>query len=192
MFHPTNLALTLLLLLFGTTTNAFTAVPLRAGAGSTTTIARLGAATTLEPPTREQVREEIKEEEWTEDDIKRKGPLEYLEDDMEISRDMEDPFHILLMGSTFEKPKITVPYVSGSLEYVLAMPLLEATELSTFAKNEGMSCLGTWTREECLDLGKQLQVRDIVCRVVPFCDGGQRGWQAKDANNGFASSNSQY
>jgi hypothetical protein len=187
MCHPINFALTLLML-FGTTTNAFTPVP----RGARTNTITLSGATTLEPPTREQVGVETEEEEWTEEDIKRKGPLEYLEDDAEISREMEDPFHILLMGSTFEKPKITVSYVSGSLEYVLAMPPLEATELSTFAKTEGMSCLGTWTREECLDLGKQLQVRDIVCRVVPFCDGGQRGWQAKDANNGFASSNSQY
>jgi len=88
----------------------------------------------------------------------------------------------LLMGSTFEKPKITVSYVSGSLEYVLGMPYGEAKELSQFAQDEGMSCLGTWTREECLTLGKQLQVRDIVCRVVPFAEGGQRGWQAKDAS----------
>jgi hypothetical protein len=48
-----------------------------------------------------------------------------------------------------------------------------------------MSCLGTWSREECLSLGKQLQIRDIVCRVVPFCPGGQRGWQANDADSSF-------
>lgn len=142
----------------------------------------------MEPPTRERqdtttTTESI--EEWTDNDIQRNGPLEYLED-LDVSREMEDPFHILLMGSTFEKPKITVSYVSGSLEYVLDMPRMEATELSRFAQNEGMSCLGTWTREECLSYGRQLQVRDIVCRVVPFCDGGQRGWQAKDANNKFA------
>lgn len=143
------------------------------------------SSTTMDPPTKERTYEQTKEDvEWTEDDIRRDGPLEYLED-FEESREMEDPFHILLLGSTFEKPKITVSYVSGSLEYVLDMPLLEATELSKFAMEQGMSCLGTWTREECLKLGKQLQVRDIVCRVVPYCEGGQRGWQAKDANDGF-------
>jgi hypothetical protein len=106
--------------------------------------------------------------------------LEYLMDPSALRGD-EDPFHILLLSSTFEKPKVTVPYVSTALEYVLAMPFVEATELSQFAKDEGMSCLGTWPHEECVSLGKQLQVRDIVCRVVPYCEGGQRGWQAKDA-----------
>merc|ERR1712194_897899 len=103
---------------------------------------------------------------------------------------MEDPFHILLMGSTFEKPKINVPYVAGALEYVLDMPFDEVEELSKFAKENGMSCLGTWPREECLTLGKQLQMRDIICRVEPFCEGGQRGWQAKDANNSESSKTS--
>lgn len=113
----------------------------------------------------------------------RHGPLEYLEDEM-ASREEDDPFHILLLGSTFDKPRITVPYVTGSLTYVLDMPESEAMELSQMAEHNGMSCLGTWERSECLSLGKQLQVRDIVCRVVPFVNGGQRGWQARDAGTG--------
>lgn len=64
------------------------------------------------------------------------------------------------------------------------MPEDEAIELTAAAHDNGMSCLGTWEREECLSLGRQLQIRDIVCRVVPFVDGGQRGWQAKDASGG--------
>jgi hypothetical protein len=115
--------------------------------------------------------------------------LEYLID-AEESREMDDPFHILLLGSTFDKPKITVPYVATSLTYVLDMPTGEAEELSAFAKDEGMSCLGTWDRERCLDLGRQLQRRDLVCRVVPYCEGGQRGWQAKDATSASSSSSS--
>lgn len=107
--------------------------------------------------------------------------LEYLIDSAE-AREMDDPFHILLLGSTFDKPKITVPYCAGSLEYVLAMPRMEAEEMSQFAKDNGLCCLGTWSREECLQLGRQLQIRDLVCRVVPFVEGGQRGWQAKDAS----------
>lgn len=151
---------------------------------------------TVEAPTREDIDRETRRrqgggndgdslgdmEENFEDAIRTKGPLEWLEDSME-SREMDDPFHILLLGQTFEKPKITVPYVSSSLQYVLEMPPDEATELSQFSYDNGMSCLGTWSREECLSLGRQLQVRDIVCRVVPYCDGGQRGWQAKDAGN---------
>ncbi|KAG7372169.1 hypothetical protein IV203_018312 [Nitzschia inconspicua] len=128
-------------------------------------------------------------EENLDDDIRKHGPLEWLED-MEVSRDMEDPFHILLLGQTFEKPKITVPYVASSLEYVLDMPVDEATELSQFSHDHGISCLGVWPREECLRLGKQLQIRDIVCRIVPYVEGGQRAWQAKDASLGVSRNNS--
>lgn len=150
---------------------------------------------TIEAPTKEDIDRETRrrqggnddslgdKEENFEDELRSKGPLEYLEDENE-SREMDDPYHILLLGQTFEKPKITVPYVSNTLQYVLEMPEDEATELSQFSFEHGMSCLGTWSREECLDLGRQLQVRDIVCRVVPFCEGGQRGWQAKNADAG--------
>ena len=62
------------------------------------------------------------------------------------------------------------------------MPYDEAAELAAHAEKEGFSCLGTWSREECLRLGKQLQMRDIVWRVVPFCEGGDRAWQARNAN----------
>jgi hypothetical protein len=141
-------------------------------------------------PTREDVKRKQKEdgdslgdmEENFRNAVRKQGPLEWLEDAME-SREMDDPFHILLLSKTFEKPKITVPYVAGSLQYVLEMPLDEATELSRFSFENGMSCLGTWSREECLSLGRQLQVRDIVCRIVPYCEGGQRGWQAKDVGD---------
>lgn len=121
------------------------------------------------------------------DAVRKQGPLEWLED-MEEPRDMEDPFHILLLGLTFEKPKITIAYVASSLEYVLGMPVDEALELSQFSHDHGMSCLGVWPREECLKLGRQLQVRDIVCRVVPYVEGGQRAWQAKDASASSSSS----
>lgn len=71
---------------------------------------------------------------------------------------------------------------------VLDMPVDEALELSQFSHDHGMSCLGVWPREECLRLGKQLQVRDIVCRVVPYVEGGQRAWQAKDVSSGVSNS----
>mmetsp|Transcript_7612 Transcript_7612/g.10361 ORF Transcript_7612/g.10361 Transcript_7612/m.10361 type:complete len:193 (-) Transcript_7612:327-905(-) len=120
----------------------------------------------------------------------RGGPLEYLQDDMTALRGDDDPFHILLLSATFDKPRITISYVSGSISYVLDMPDEEAHDLSKFAAENGMSCLGTWSREECQTLGRQLQVRDIVCRIVPYCEGGQRGWQAKDASAGESSSSS--
>ena len=155
-------------------------------------------STVIEPPTKEDIFEKTRrgggdgdllgDKEGNFDDALRKqGPIEWLEDP-EVSREMEDPFHILLLDQTYEKEKITVEYVASSLNYVLVMPMDEATELSQFAYDEGMSCLGTWPREECLDLGRQLQVRDLVCRVVPFCDGGQRGWQAKEGESADVSS----
>jgi len=126
-------------------------------------------------------------EENIEEAIRQQGPLEWLEDNPDESRDMEDPFHILILDTTFEKPKITVPYVASNLEYVLGMPLDDATDHSQWCFENGMSCVGVWPREECLALGRQLQLRDIVCRVVPYAEGGDRAWQvdkkALDAND---------
>jgi ATP-dependent Clp protease adapter protein ClpS len=110
------------------------------------------------------------------------APLEYLEDEWS-TRNPEDPFHILLLDTTFTKnERVTVSYVVGCLEYVLGMPSEEARELTEMAVMNGLSCLGTWEREECLSLGRQLQVRDLVVRVVPYCEGGMRGWQMRNAD----------
>ncbi|GKY95481.1 hypothetical protein MPSEU_000509700 [Mayamaea pseudoterrestris] len=144
----------------------------------------LSSSTTVDAPTRERTdRSSASDEDSYDDDIEYYGndELEY-NIDLAVSRELHDPYHILLLGTTFEKPKITIPYVSSSLEYVLNMPELEAKDLSKFAQEQGLSCLGTWTREECLSLGRKLQLRDLVCRVVPYTVGGQRGWQAKNAN----------
>jgi len=123
-------------------------------------------------------------EENVQDAIRKQGPLEWLEDNPDESRDMEDPFHILIMDTTYEKPKITVPYVASNLEYVLQMPIDDAEEHSQFCYDHGMSCVGVWPREECLTLGRQLQLRDIVCRIVPYAEGGHRAWQADKAADG--------
>lgn len=112
--------------------------------------------------------------------IKNRDPLEYLQDDPSEWRGPDDPHHILLLGVTFDRPRITVPYVAGSLSYVLGMPSGEAEEHAAFAKEEGMSILGTWPRKECLELGGKLQLRDLVCRVVPGTPAGAQGWQAKN------------
>lgn len=52
------------------------------------------------------------DDDFDEDDY---DDLEYLMDSKE-SRAWEDPFHILLLGQTFDKPKVTISYVTGSLE----------------------------------------------------------------------------
>jgi len=109
-----------------------------------------------------------------------KGKLEYLRDNADVSCEDDDPFHILLMGSTFDEPRVNIEYVSVSLSYVLGMPADEARDHSQFACDQGMSCLGTWTHKECVELGGKLQARDIVCRVVPYSEGSFNGWQAKN------------
>mmetsp|Transcript_26004 Transcript_26004/g.47157 ORF Transcript_26004/g.47157 Transcript_26004/m.47157 type:complete len:200 (-) Transcript_26004:199-798(-) len=113
-----------------------------------------------------------------------RGPVEWLIDDALVSRETEDPFHILLLDETFTKNKrMTIEYVATSCSYVLGMPYDESAELASHAEKEGFSCLGTWGHEECLRLGKQLQERDLICRVVPFCEGGDRAWQARNAKD---------
>lgn len=113
-----------------------------------------------------------------------RGPVEWLIDDPLVSREVEDPFHILLLDETFTKnERVTIEYVASSCSYVLGMPYDESAELAAHAEKEGFSCLGTWSHEECLRLGNQLQNRDIVCRVVPFCQGGDRAWQARNARD---------
>lgn len=114
-------------------------------------------------------------------------PLEYLEDEWS-TRNPEDPFHILLLDTTFVNERISVSYVTGCLNYVLGMPEDEAQELTKMCAHNGMSCLGVWQREEALVLGRKLQVRDLAVRVVPFAEGGNRGWQAKDARDASYSS----
>jgi len=109
---------------------------------------------------------------------------------IKLSREFDDPFHILLLDDTFaQNDRITIEYVASSCAYVLSMPYDEAAELASHAEQEGFSCLGTWGHEECLRLGKQLQQRDIVCRVVPFCEGGDRAWQARNADSEMKSAN---
>ncbi len=109
-----------------------------------------------------------------------RGPIEWLIDDAQSSRDDNDPFHILLLDETFNNVKITIEYVASTCTYVLSMPYDEAAELAAHAEQEGFSCLGTWGYQECIRLGKQLQKRDLVCRVVPYCEGGDRAWQARN------------
>jgi len=178
-----GLVAAVLLLLGLSSSNAFTATTgsLVGRRSRTARVLLFGGATVAEPPTREKTDRKTGQEEddgFVDDDY---PDLEYLIDSAE-SREMKDPFHILLLGSTFEKPKVTVSYCAGSLEYVLAMPRAEAMEQSKFAQQEGLSCLGTWPRVDALTLGRQLQIRDLECRVVPFAEGGHRGWQAKDAS----------
>jgi hypothetical protein len=162
---------------------------------STTTVAPPKTNTDTDRATRRGEKSRRKgdkeDKDYDESYIRRNGPLEYLEDDLEQSREDNDPFHILLLAETYLNLKITVNYVSGALQFVLDMPYEDSVDAAIFAKENGISCLGTWTREECLALGKDLQQRDLCVRVVPFVSGGQRPWQAnKDASDNGASNRS--
>ncbi|KAL9180318.1 hypothetical protein ACHAXT_008288 [Thalassiosira profunda] len=111
-----------------------------------------------------------------------RGPVEWLIDDLEVSREDGEPFHILLLDETFvQNERMTIEYAASSCVYVLAIPYDEAAELVAHAEAEGFSCLGTWGHGECVRLAGALQNRDLVCRVVPFCEGGDRAWQARKA-----------
>ena len=110
------------------------------------------------------------------------SPFEWAMDKDATRRD-EDNFHILLLNSTFSKPRMSVAYAAGALCLVLAMPEDDAMEHSAFAMEQGFSCLGTWRRDECLKYAEQLQGRDLECRAVPGVKGRQ-AWQGSPANTG--------
>ncbi|KAL7462830.1 hypothetical protein ACHAXS_003198 [Conticribra weissflogii] len=118
------------------------------------------------------------------------GDMEWYIDDTSISRNGDDPFHILLLEETYhQNDRITIEYVATSCAYVLTMPYDEAAEFAAHAQTEGFSCLGTWSRTQCLNYGKELQQRDLIVRVVPYCEGSQKPWQARDASeSGWAGS----
>ena len=109
-----------------------------------------------------------------------KNPFEWAMDSDATRRD-EDNFHILLLNSTFDKPRMTVAYAAGALCLVLAMNDADAVEHAAFANAQGFSCLGTWRRDECLKYGEQLNARDVSVRVVPGVRGRQ-DWQGAPAN----------
>merc|ERR1719311_2051515 len=63
--------------------------------------------------------------------------------DADASRNDGDNFHILLLNETFAKPRMSVAYAAGAL--------------AGFAQAQGFSCLGTWRKDECLELCEQLR-----------------------------------
>mmetsp|Transcript_33846 Transcript_33846/g.55203 ORF Transcript_33846/g.55203 Transcript_33846/m.55203 type:complete len:228 (-) Transcript_33846:128-811(-) len=97
--------------------------------------------------------------------------LEYLYEAGE-ERHSDDLFHIILMPSTFHKDHMSIENTAQSCTEILGIPSDKAQDLSLFAKHQGFSCLGTWTREECLSIGEELLSRDLDCRIIPFNGGG--------------------
>ena len=76
------------------------------------------------------------------------------------------------MRRTFYKEYMSIEHAAESCSEILGIHSEKAWDLSLFAKHQGFSCLGTWTREECLSMGEELLSRNLDCRVIPFNGGG--------------------
>ena len=72
-------------------------------------------------------------------------------------------------------------HAAGARTLVLAMPEPDAIEHAGFAQAQGFSCLGTWRKDECLELCEQLRGRDLSVRALPGVRGRQ-AWQGEPAN----------
>ena len=66
---------------------------------------------------------------------------------------------------------MSVDQAAESCASVLGFQSDKAKDLSLFAKHQGFSCLGTWTRGECISLGGKLRSHELECRVIPFVKG---------------------
>ena len=67
---------------------------------------------------------------------------------------------------------MSVDQAAESCASVLGIQSDKAKDLSLFAKHQGFSCLGTWTRDECISLGGKLRSHELECRVIPFVNVG--------------------
>ena len=63
---------------------------------------------------------------------------------------------------------MSLEHATNSCIEVLGMPSDKAHDISLFAKHQGFSNLGTWTRDECLSMGEKLISHDLDCRIIPF------------------------
>ena len=97
--------------------------------------------------------------------------LEYLYDTAE-ERHSDDLFHIILLPSTFNDMSVSVEDAAMSTSEILGINYDHAYDMSLFARHQGFSTLGSWTREECLSLGEELLSNGLDCRVIPFNAGG--------------------
>ena len=148
--------------------------------GATTT--RMGAIPTVEERTTTARPKYNVGSSSTRGSAVRQGPSDFeWALDADASRNDGDNFHILLLNETFAKPRMSVAYAAGALTLVLAMPEPDAIEHAGFAQAQGFSCLGTWRKDECLELCEQLRGRDLSVRALPGVRGRQ-AWQGEPAN----------
>jgi len=90
------------------------------------------------------------------------------------------------MPSTFTKKQVTIEQATHTLLTTLSssssllstdnvnnnvLTYEKAHNLSLFAKHQGFSLIGTWTREDCLVIGEMLVKEGLDCRVIPYSEG---------------------
>jgi len=80
---------------------------------------------------------------------------------------------------TFTKKQVSIEQSTTSLLTALStttaggannnqLTYEKAHNLSLFAKHQGFSVIGTWTREDCLLIGETLLEEGLDCRVIPY------------------------
>ena len=85
-------------------------------------------------------------------------------------------YPILSPHRTFTKKQVSIEHSTTTLLTALSSsttnnnPLSyeKAHNLSLFAKHQGFSVIGTWTREDCLLIGERLVEEGLDCRVIPY------------------------
>ena len=74
---------------------------------------------------------------------------------------------------TFTSNSLSVRYATRTLTSSLpSLPEEKAYDAAVFAAHQGFANLGTYGREECLELGERLGEAGLDCRVVPRDDAG--------------------
>jgi hypothetical protein len=77
---------------------------------------------------------------------------------------------------TFIKKQVSIEHSTTTLLTALSttspnshrLTYEKAHNLSLYTKHQGFGVIGTWTREDCLQIGEMLSKEGLDCRVIPF------------------------
>ena len=80
------------------------------------------------------------------------------------------------MYRTFTKNQVSIEHSTTTLLTALSttspnshrLTYEKAHNLSLYTKHQGFGVIGTWTREDCLQIGEMLSKEGLDCRVIPF------------------------
>ena len=85
---------------------------------------------------------------------------------------------------TFTSNSLSVRYATRTLASSLpSLPEEKAYDAAVFAAHQGFANLGTYGREECLELGEMLGEAGLDCRVVPRDDTEEAGRHMEEASH---------